>query len=60
MVIVAKAIRNSELREQDKKDIATFMAKELFNVDQFFDKKRFLHIAIQTFPVGWPNRQDDK
>lgn len=44
-LIIAKVIRNSSLLVEDKVALANTIAKELFKVDQFFDRKGFITIA---------------
>lgn len=62
MDLIAKAIRNNgSLTEKQKEDVANDIADyQLKYDDPFFNKKRFVTIAKQTFPEGWPNRMDPK
>ena len=52
--IIAKAIRNSSKTLKDKKEISEMIIKEMFIRDQFFNSKRFLTLAVQELPEGWP------
>lgn len=58
--LIAKALRNElTLSAGQKEAIALRIVKWMLQEDQFFNKKRFLDIAVHEFPTGWPNKVDD-
>jgi len=53
---VAKIIRDSELSEAERKTLSTKIANKISSLNQFFNHRKFITVASDTLPPGWPNR----
>ena len=56
--VIAKGIRNLTCPLSDKIDCIKFICTEMYNLDQFFNVKRFQTIAEQELPKDFYNKRD--
>lgn len=56
---IAKTIRNMKGPQGFKDDFAEAIAEAMVEEDQFFNSKKFLTLAKDVLPEGWPNRMDN-
>lgn len=56
--IIAKGIRNLTCPLSDKMDCIKFICTEMYNLDQFFNTKRFETLAIQELPKDFYSKKD--
>lgn len=51
---VAKLIRDSDLSEAQRNLLATKIANKISELNQFFNSRKFITVASDTLPLGWP------
>jgi hypothetical protein len=56
--LIAKGIRNLTCPLSDKIDCIKFICTEMYNLDQFFNVKRFQTIAEQELPKDFYKKND--
>lgn len=55
---LARIIRNyQDISVKQKEDLTSMLADYCIRKHQFFDKKRFVTVATQTLPEGWPRNE---
>ena len=55
---VAKIIRDEDMSEAQRHSLATKIANKISELNQFFNHRKFITVASDTLPPGWPNRMN--